>query len=121
MDTGSIYVGGLSNGGFMTCRLLADWPGLFSAGVACCAPWVGELGTDEEYAAMARTPLWFVQVDDDSIVGAEEHVRATLPHLLAAGAARAARVAAAGQQQRDREQGKEEAGKSLGAHPADVS
>ena len=86
VDTGRIYVGGLSNGGFMTCRLLADWPDLFAAGVACCAPWVGELGTDEEYAAMARTPLWFVQVDDDPIVGAEEHVRATLPHLFAAGA-----------------------------------
>jgi len=86
VDLGRIYVGGLSNGGFMTCRMVADYPGLFAAAVACCAPWVGELGTDAEYAAMAETPLWFVQVDDDALVSPADHVMATLPRLLAAGA-----------------------------------
>jgi len=86
VDSDRIYIGGLSNGGFMTCRMVADYPDFFAAAVACCAPWLGELGTDEEYAAMATTPLWFVQVDDDALVNPADHVMATLPRLLAAGA-----------------------------------
>ena len=86
IDTTRIYIGGLSNGGFMTCRMIADYPGFFAAAVPVCAPWVGDLATDEEYAAMAKTPMWWVQVDDDPIVTPKEHLQAAWPHLVAAGA-----------------------------------
>lgn len=86
IDTKRIYIGGLSNGGFMTCRMIADYPGFFAAAVPVCAPWVGALATDEEYAAMAQTPQWWVQVDDDPLVTPKEHVCAAWPHLKAAGA-----------------------------------
>ena len=62
IDTNRIYVGGLSNGGFMTCRLLADYPGFFAAGVGVCAPWEDDYATPEELATIAKTPLWLVQV-----------------------------------------------------------
>ena len=84
IDRSRIYIGGLSNGGFMTCRLITDHPDAFACAVACCTPWVGELGTDAEYAAMAKTPIWFVQVDDDPLVTAENHLKALWPRLQAA-------------------------------------
>ncbi len=83
IDRSRVYVGGLSNGGFMTCRLIVDHPDTFAAAVACCAPWVGALGTDDEYEAMAKTPIWFVQVDDDPLVTAENHLKALWPRLQA--------------------------------------
>lgn len=86
IDTKRIYIGGLSNGGFMTCRMIADYPGFFAAAVPVCAPWVGDLATDEEFAAMAQTPQWWVQVDDDPLVKPADHLMTSLPRLKAAGA-----------------------------------
>ncbi|MFR6613065.1 MAG: prolyl oligopeptidase family serine peptidase [Collinsella sp.] len=46
IDTDRIVVAGLSNGGFMTLRLCADYPEFFAAGLPCCAPWYN--ATDED-------------------------------------------------------------------------
>ena len=54
IDTDRIVVAGLSNGGFMTLRLCADYPDFFAAGLPCCAPWYN--ATDEDVAALAKTP-----------------------------------------------------------------
>lgn len=86
IDTNRIYVGGLSNGGFMTCRLLADYPGFFAAGVGVCAPWEDDYATPEELATIAKTPLWLVQVDDDPLVDAQRGPLATYWHLRKTGA-----------------------------------
>ncbi len=86
IDTNRIYVGGLSNGGFMTCRLITEYPGFFAAAVPVCAPWVGDLATDEEFAAMAKTPMWWVQSDDDPIVPVDTHFQPSWKRLVAAGA-----------------------------------
>lgn len=86
IDTKRIYVGGLSNGGFMTCRLVADYPGFFVAGVPVCAPWVESLASEEEFEAIAKTPLWFVQSADDPIVTADDHALADYAHLKRIGA-----------------------------------
>ncbi len=68
VDTSRIVVGGLSNGGLMTCRLCADYPGTFSAAIATCAPFYSALAADDEVAALARTPLWFVHSKGDELV-----------------------------------------------------
>jgi predicted peptidase len=86
IDRKRIYVGGLSNGGFMTMRLVADYPGFFAAGVPVCAPWVASLATDEEMASIAKTPLWFVQSADDPIVTAQDHALADYRKLKELGA-----------------------------------
>lgn len=86
IDTDRIYIGGLSNGGFMTCRMIVDYPDFFAAAVPACAPWVAELSTDEEFAAMAKTPSWWVQSDDDPIVPPATHFKPTWKRLMAAGA-----------------------------------
>ena len=79
-------MGGLSNGGFMTCRLITEYPGFFAAAVPVCAPWVGDLATTEEFALMAKTPMWWVQSDDDPIVPVATHFQPSWERLVAAGA-----------------------------------
>lgn len=86
IDAGRIYIGGLSNGGFMTCRMIVDYPGFFAAAVPVCASWVGELGTDDEFARMAKTPSWWVQVDDDPLVRPDSHLWPSWRRLMEAGA-----------------------------------
>lgn len=85
VDADRIIVGGLSNGGFMTCRLLADNPGLFCCGIATCAPWYVANEKPEELAAMAKTPIWFVHSKGDELVTLEETALPLYHELLAAG------------------------------------
>ncbi|MGN0076379.1 MAG: hypothetical protein ACI38Z_05345 [Parafannyhessea sp.] len=86
VDRSRVYVGGLSNGGFMTCRLIADYPGYFAAGIALCAPWNEDLATEAEFRALARTPLWFVHSKDDPIVDPDRTAIPNFRRLRAMGA-----------------------------------
>lgn len=86
VDWRRIYVGGLSNGGFMTCRLIADYPGYFAAGIALCAPWNEDLATESEFRALAGTPLWFVHSKDDPIVDPNRTAVPNFRRLRAMGA-----------------------------------
>ena len=68
IDTSRIVVGGLSNGGFMTVRLCADYPGFFAAAIPTCAPFLVDNQTPEVVNALAQTPMWFVQSKGDELV-----------------------------------------------------
>ena len=68
IDTDRIYIGGPSNGGFMTIRMLCDHPGFFAAGIPVCTPWFKENLTDEAVAAIGSTPVWLVHSKTDKIV-----------------------------------------------------
>ena len=84
IDTDRIVVAGLSNGGFMTLRLCADYPDFFAAGLPCCAPWYN--ATDEDVTALAKTPLWFTHSKGDELVAPQETVLPLTARLRAAGA-----------------------------------
>lgn len=68
VDPDRIVVGGLSNGGFMTARLVADYPGFFAAGLPVCMPFFEANQTPEVVRAMATTPLWMVHSKGDELV-----------------------------------------------------
>ena len=68
VDEERIYIGGLSNGGFMTIRMLADYPGFFAGAIAVCAPFYGENATDEVVRNVKDVPLWFVHCKTDTLV-----------------------------------------------------
>lgn len=85
VDPDRVVVGGLSNGGFMTCRLLADYPHAFSCGVACCAPWYVANELSGEVERMALTPLWFAHSKGDEYVTLEETALPLVHELRAAG------------------------------------
>lgn len=84
IDTDRIVVAGLSNGGFMTLRLCADYPDFFAAGLPCCAPWYN--ATDEDVAALAKTPLWFTHSKGDELVHPQQTVLPLFARLRDAGA-----------------------------------
>lgn len=84
IDTDRIVVAGLSNGGFMTLRLCADYPDFFAAGLPCCAPWYN--ATDEDVSALAKTPLWFTHSKGDELVIPQETVLPLTARLRAVGA-----------------------------------
>jgi len=68
VDEKRIYIGGLSNGGFMTIRMLADYPGFFAGAIAVCAPFYEENVTEEVLRNVKDVPLWFVHCKTDTIV-----------------------------------------------------
>ena len=68
IDTSRIYVGGPSNGGFMTIRMLCDYPDFFAAGVAVCTPWYQENLTDDALEKIKKTPVWLIHSKTDRIV-----------------------------------------------------
>ena len=86
IDTDRIYIGGPSNGGFMTIRMLCDYPGFFAAGVAVCTPWFPENSTDDAIAAIRQTPVWLVHSKTDTIVPVYDTALPLYHALKAAGA-----------------------------------
>lgn len=68
IDTDRIYIGGLSNGGFMTMRMLIDYPGFFAAGIPACQVFYGDNLTDDMVQSLKNQPIWMIHSDDDPIV-----------------------------------------------------
>lgn len=70
IDTDRIYMGGLSNGGFQTVRLLLDYPDYYAAGIAVCSPFKPGSVNDAQLSQIADIPLWLVTTVDDPTVPA---------------------------------------------------
>jgi predicted peptidase len=71
IDRNRIYVVGASNGGYMTMKMAATYPGYFAAAVPTCAVRVfngNVMVTDAELVAMRSTPTWFVAAVTDPVV-----------------------------------------------------
>ncbi len=76
IDASRIYVAGCSAGGYMTTRMILEYPDLFAAAnINCPALDVasdrgGLTPTDEELLKLkdAKTKIWLVQSDDDTVV-----------------------------------------------------
>ena len=65
IDSSRIYLSGFSNGGFNTLAMIAQYPGLFAAGVSLAG---GGTPSDSFVAALKDTPLWFFHDKTDSAV-----------------------------------------------------
>lgn len=86
VDTSQIYIGGCSNGGFMTMRMLLDYPDFFAAAYPVCEALYDEVVSDEDIEAIKHMPIWFTHSKDDLIVKPEETAVPTYERLLKAGA-----------------------------------
>ncbi|MEL4505598.1 prolyl oligopeptidase family serine peptidase [Luteococcus sp. H138] len=68
VDRRRIYVAGPSNGGYMTMRMVADYPKLFAANVTICPARVYQdkvMVSDADIRKMRKTPTWIVQATND--------------------------------------------------------
>jgi predicted esterase len=86
IDTDRIYIGGCSNGGFMTMRMLCDYPGFFAGAYPMCQALFDEVITEENIATLKNENIWFVHAMTDSVVDPKETSVPTYERLMKAGA-----------------------------------
>ncbi|MDT8860700.1 prolyl oligopeptidase family serine peptidase [Alkalihalobacillus sp. MEB130] len=86
IDTDRIYIGGASNGGYMTMLMIRDYPGYFAAAFPVCEGLRTTLITDEDIENLAKTPIWFVTAENDTTLRPEHYTIPTYDRLLEAGA-----------------------------------
>ena len=86
IDTGRIYIGGCSNGGYMTMSLMVHDGDFYAAAFPVCEAYSNELLTDEDVIALAGKNIWFVQAMKDGVVKPMTLAIPTYQRLLQAGA-----------------------------------
>jgi predicted esterase len=86
VDTGRIYIGGCSNGGYMTVNMLINYPDFFAAAYPICEAYMDSFIDDAKLDALKDIPIWFTAAADDSIVAPPAYVVRTYARLLRAGA-----------------------------------
>lgn len=86
VDADRIYVGGCSNGGYMSLKLILEHPDFFAAGYISALAYQAEFISDEQINSIKEVPIWFVHAADDRTTVPEETVLPTYERLMAAGA-----------------------------------
>lgn len=65
IDEKRIYVGGCSNGGYMSLKLILLHPDYFAAGFISALAYRSQYLTDEEIDIASGVPIWFIHSRDD--------------------------------------------------------
>ena len=86
IDPERIYIGGDSNGGFMTMRMLMSYPDAFSAAFPICEAMVDSQVSEEDIRHLKDIPIWFTHAKNDPVVKPDRYVVPTYERLMAAGA-----------------------------------
>ncbi|WNS78877.1 PHB depolymerase family esterase [Domibacillus sp. DTU_2020_1001157_1_SI_ALB_TIR_016] len=86
IDPSRIYIGGASNGGYMTMLMTRDYPGYFAASFPICEGLNDSLISDEDIQSMKQTPTWFVTAENDTILPPSLNTVPTYERFVAAGA-----------------------------------
>jgi predicted esterase len=86
IDKNRIYVGGCSNGGYMSLKLLLEYPHYFAAGYISALAYFHTNLTEKQYEILKNTPLWFVHSKDDSTTKPEDTVVPIYNKLIRMGA-----------------------------------
>ena len=86
VDRHRIYIGGCSNGGFMTMHMLIRNPKFFAAAYPTCEAYADAYISDKEIKALAEENIWIVQSNDDTTVDPKQFCIPTYKRLVKAGA-----------------------------------
>ncbi|MFG6115783.1 prolyl oligopeptidase family serine peptidase [Halobacillus sp. MO56] len=86
IDTNRIYIGGASNGGYMTLLMTRDYPGYFAAAFPVCEGLDDSLISETDLKNMIRTPTWFVHAKDDTVLPPKLYTIPTYNRMIEAGA-----------------------------------
>lgn len=68
VDRGRVFIGGCSNGGFMTVRMILTRPELFAAAFPVCQAYKPEWISDGQVEKIAHLPIWQVHARNDEVV-----------------------------------------------------
>lgn len=85
VDRNRIYIGGCSNGGFMTMKMILHTPERYAAAFPVCEALPDAVISDGEIQSIARLPIWFTHSRTDTVVAPEEFVIPTYRRLVDAG------------------------------------
>lgn len=86
IDEDRIYLGGCSNGGYMSLKLMLLHPDYFAASFPSALAYHAIHITDEQIESVKNMPIWFIHSKDDPVTKAEETVVPVYERLRAAGA-----------------------------------
>ena len=84
IDRKRIYIGGDSNGGFMTMRMVVDYPKFFAAAFPVCEALYDKTISDRDIENIKNVPIWFVHAKNDPVVDPKKTASATYKRLLKA-------------------------------------
>ena len=68
IDKNRVYIGGCSNGGFMTMKMLFIRPNLFAAAFPVCQGYDPEWVTDEMIESIKHIPIWQIHAKNDGVL-----------------------------------------------------
>ena len=86
IENSRVYLGGDSNGGYMTMILLRDYPDFFAAAFPTCEALKNDLITDSDIKNLGKTPIWFIAAKNDNTVIPKDYVIPTFERLKKIGA-----------------------------------
>ncbi len=92
IDTHRIYIGGCSNGGYMTVKMVIDHPDYFAAAFPAAEAYSVDWLTKERIEAIKHFPMWLTHAENDStveissnLVPLDDFSNALFDRLIAAG------------------------------------
>lgn len=68
IDPDRIYIGGCSNGGYMTLQMVTKYPDYFAAAFPICTGYSSATMTDENLSKIKDLPLWFLYAENDTVL-----------------------------------------------------
>ena len=86
IDANRIYVGGCSNGGYESLKLLLLHPDYFAAGFISSVAYKSAYLTDTQIESIKNVPIWFVHSADDGTTVPEETCLPIYKRLIDSGA-----------------------------------
>lgn len=89
VDKNRIYIGGCSNGGYMTMNMIMEYPSFFAAAYPVCEAYKDANITDADIDTIKNIPTWFVASADDTTVNPNDFVVPTYKRIKEAGNANA--------------------------------
>ena len=86
VDESRIYVGGCSNGGYLSFKLLVEYPDYFAAGYISALAFWAENATDTQLDKIKDKPIWFIHSKDDNTTAANKTAIPMYERLIERGA-----------------------------------
>lgn len=86
IDTDRIYLGGCSNGGYLTMLMIRDYPDYFAAAFPVSEALKDSLITDTDLRNIMKTPIWFIDASTDTTTPPDLMTIPTYNRLIDAGA-----------------------------------
>lgn len=86
VDTSRIYLGGCSNGGYMTMNMMFEHGDYFAAYYPICEGYLDQCISDEMIEQVKNYNVWFLQSADDGTVDPTQYALPAYVRLLKAGA-----------------------------------